>query len=163
MRLGRERYGVPEREVALTINQAREKVLEVLRLTWNEYNPETDEVDILAWGDGPQIAGSSPQERPALVGFRVAEVGFTRRSDAGVGGSSYMQVDVPQGLAVCAAVERAVIALVEEWEYPFPLDGDDVDELSEQRSELWRLAFLITEDSDRAARIAAQVMPLQTR
>lgn len=44
----------------------------------------------------------------AVESVRVAEVDW----HIGLSGSSYMQSDLPYGLAVCASVERWIIALV---------------------------------------------------
>lgn len=70
------------------------------------------------------------------VGVRVAEVSFVvNRADGGISGASYMQSD-PDGLMVCAAVERAIVELME---------GDDRDEGedSEVNRQLWLLDFII--------------------
>jgi hypothetical protein len=66
-------------------------------------------------------------------GIRVAEVSFSNAS----GGCSYMQVDVPWGIAVCAQTERVLLALVEGW------DEDEIEE------EYWRLeqCFAVQEKS----------------
>lgn len=50
-------------------------------------------------------------KRP-LAGCIVSEVSFISNS----GGCSYMQVDLPWGLAVCAQVERCILAIAEGWE-----------------------------------------------
>ncbi len=70
------------------------------------------------------------KERP-YCGIRVAEVSF--HNDRG--GSSYMQVDVPYGLLTCAAVERILLALVEDWE------DEEIEE------EWWRLERVIEQDA----------------
>ena len=64
-------------------------------------------VDIYVW-EGKQ--------QPA-IGVRVAEVSFSTfdpTSQTG-GGSSYMQVDVPWGAAVCLLTERLIIAYADAW------------------------------------------------
>lgn len=44
---------------------------------------------------------------------RVAEVSYTKKMDSGgMCGGSYMQSDYPHGIAVCALVERAILARV---------------------------------------------------
>jgi len=53
---------------------------------------------------------STRTERP-WCGVRVAEVDF-HTEDAG---ASYMQVEVPIALAICAQAERCILALVEGW------------------------------------------------
>ena len=68
----------------------------------------------------------SIKERP-YCGIRVSEVSFSKAN----GGCSFMQVDVPHGLAVCAATERVLLALVEEWEE------------EEIEDEFWRLQELL--------------------
>ena len=63
------------------------------------------EVSIYFWHDQiPEIS-----KRP-LAGIRVAEVSFS----VGLSGASFMQSD-PDGLAVCAQVERCIIAYAEGW------------------------------------------------
>jgi hypothetical protein len=52
-------------------------------------------------------------------GVRVAEVDFHTK-DAG---GSYMQVDAPIGLAICAQVERCILALIEGWNEEEPRTG----------------------------------------
>lgn len=64
--------------------------------------PETAAVHIYTWDCEGTI------QRP-LAGFRVAEVSYSTGQGSG---GSYMGVE---GLAVFAAVERVVIALVEGW------------------------------------------------
>lgn len=64
--------------------------------------------DIDMWGD---LDGRG-------VGPRVAEVSLLLRppgSPGSVFGFSFMQGDIPHGLAACAAVERVIIAVVEGW------------------------------------------------
>lgn len=51
-------------------------------------------------------------DRPPAVGYRIAEVNFHHAS----GGSSFMQVDIPDGAAACLVAERLAIALIEQWE-----------------------------------------------
>ena len=114
-----------------------------IREAWDGYNVETDSIEIYSWDDPPL----ETMKRNKAVGFRVAEVSFVRRAPNSVGGSSYMQTDAPIGLAVCAATERAVISLVEEWEP------------EEQHEEIWRLCHLICEDAERAAAIADKIIP----
>ncbi len=67
----------------------------------------------------------------STVGIRVAEVSFFTDN----AGASYMQSDLPYGLAVCAQVERYIIALVEE---------------TDEEEELSRLAYLL--DADKVAK-----------
>lgn len=70
----------------------------------------------------------------ALVGVRVAEVDFTfgEPGQAGSGGGSLMQVDVPYGLVACAAAERLVLGLC--------LYPNDTEELEDDK---WRLVKAI--------------------
>lgn len=66
-------------------------------------------------------------ERRLWLGPRVAEVDFIR----GNSGSSFMQVDVPHGAAVCLCTERLIIAYAEgDW-------GDDLFD------EEWRLCIAV--------------------
>ena len=62
------------------------------------------------------------------AGVLVAEVSFFNEQC----GCSYMQVDFPYGMAVCAQTERAILAFIEEW------PKDELDE------ELSRLSFCLT-------------------
>lgn len=83
-------------------------------------------------------------DRP-WVGVRVAEVSM---SD-GRSGAAYMQSDLPWGLAVCAQVERCILALIEGWNQgatvvtdsgePFVI-GDGTDE------EFWLLDDLLKKE-----------------
>ena len=67
----------------------------------------TAEVSIWLWHDVADM------DVPEHVGVRVAEVSFVSINELGnMAGSSYMQSD-PDGLAVCAAVERLIIAYLE--------------------------------------------------
>lgn len=67
--------------------------------------------------------------RESVLGPRVAEVDFLR----GNGGSSFMQVDLPHGAAVCLCAERLIIAYAEgDW-------GDDLFD------EEWRLCMAVFE------------------
>lgn len=74
------------------------------------------EVSIYTWADHPLDA-----PRLRSIGLRVAEVSFwwpapnsTAERPQG-GGSSYMQVDVPWGAAVCLLAERLILAYAEDW------------------------------------------------
>lgn len=78
-------------------------------------------------GEPAKLAG-----RP-WVGIRVAEVAFHKPRS----GASYMQVDVPWGIAVCAQVERCLLALIEGWD-------------NETAEEFERLAFLFDLDRQEA-------------
>jgi hypothetical protein len=83
------------------ITGAVEHGIEKARAVLAETVPEDYEVTIVHWG------------LPA-AGFRVAEVTFSKAGVPGVdsftwAGASYMQSDGPEGLAVCAQVERVVI------------------------------------------------------
>ena len=69
----------------------------------------------------------SNRKRRPWVGVRVAEISFYNAS----GGASFMQVDIPYGLLLCAAVERYILALVDGWE--------DI----EIEEELWRLEEVV--------------------
>jgi hypothetical protein len=53
---------------------------------------------------------SARHERP-WCGVRVVEVDFHTKN----AGASYVQVEAPIGLAVCAQVERCLLALIEGW------------------------------------------------
>lgn len=63
------------------------------------------------FGPEPTIYRWYENAKPPLhTGLRVAEVSFVeRRSDGTIAGSSYMQSN-PDGLTVCAAVERLILA-----------------------------------------------------
>ena len=79
------------------------------------------------------------KDRP-WAGVRVSEVDVS----CPTGGGSYMQVDMPWGVAVCGQVERCILALVEGWnQNPYiPSAGDpwyDTDD------EFWRLTNLLEE------------------
>lgn len=124
----------------MDIREARRLVELAISKAWDGFDSETDEITIYAWSDPPSV-----MKRHPLVGFRVAEVSCARTRPDSIGGSSYMQGDTPHGIAVCAAAERAVIALVEDW----PIE--------EQHSEFWRLAELISEDDDTAKRVADEI------
>lgn len=66
-------------------------------------------------------------KRKAVLGPRVAEVDFVR----GNSGSSFMQVDLPHGAAVCLCAERLIIAYAEgDW-------GEDLFD------EEWRLCIAL--------------------
>jgi hypothetical protein len=67
------------------------------------------------------------RQRP-FAGCIVAEVAF----DNDRGGCSFMQVDVPWGIAVCGQTERCILAFVEDW------PKDELDE------ELQRLSYCFT-------------------
>lgn len=131
----------------MTLKEARLLTELAIRKAMDGFNLETDEIEIYAWSDPPL----NEMKRNKVVGFRVAEVSFTRRGREGDGfitaGSSYMQSDTPHGLAVCAATERAVIGFVEEWEPQY------------QHEEVWRLVYLISEDDETAARVADEIVP----
>ena len=118
-------------------------VEKALAMTWADFNPETDRVSVEMWD-----SSGSFFERHKLVGLRVCEVDFWRDRGGGTGGgSSFMQVEVPEGLAVCAATERAIISLLEEWP------------AQEQYEEIARLAVAVNGDWAKAAEIAASVIP----
>lgn len=48
------------------------------------------------------------------------------------GGYSWMQSDLPHGLAVCAQVERCLLALIEDW--GFGVDEDGAEEFDKLKS-----------------------------
>jgi hypothetical protein len=75
--------------------------------------------------------GDTLKERP-FVGVRVAEVSFFNDR----GGCSFMQSDVPEGLAMCAQVERCILATIEDWDADGNGDGEE---------ECERLRYLMTE------------------
>jgi hypothetical protein len=77
-------------------------------------------------GDRNEI---SLKKRP-FVGVRVAEVCFS----SGRGASTFMQSDMPWGIAVCGQAERCILSLIEDWDEEMP---------GEINSEFERLAFLI--------------------
>lgn len=73
-------------------------------------------VNIYTWVDNPLDA-----HQLRSIGLRVAEVSFwtpapdsTAERPMGAA-SSFMQVDVPWGAAVCLLTERLVIAYAEDW------------------------------------------------
>lgn len=70
------------------------------------------------------------------VGVRVAEVSVS----CPTGGGSYMQVDAPWGIAICAQVERCILALIEGWNRD--AEHGYMDETDE---EFWRLSSIIRE------------------
>lgn len=66
------------------------------------------------WGrftGNPSDAVCSIETWSTHVAPLVAEVDWHNKR----GGASYMQVDLPLGLAVCAQVERWLVALMEGW------------------------------------------------
>ena len=67
------------------------------------------------FGPSPSVYIWYQNQRPPLhIGLRVAEVSYVSHNpDGTVVGSSYMQSD-PDGLAVCAAVERLIIAYMQD-------------------------------------------------
>lgn len=72
------------------------------------------------------------------TGVRVSEVDIS----CSTGGGSYMQVDMPWGVAFCGQVERCILALVECWNEPVQKDSDGT-EWGDTDSEFWRLGYLI--------------------
>lgn len=64
----------------------------------------------------------------------VAEVDFHNE----VGGSCYMQVDYPHGIAICGQVERWIVALMGDW-----CDADEI-----VREERRRLSWFLTPDPE---------------
>lgn len=91
-----------------------------------EFSPNV-EVKVYDYFDGDE---TKLAKRP-WVGVRISEVSFHVR---GVGGSSYMQVDQPWGIAFCGQVERCILALIENWN----ASGQE-----ETDQEFERLQFLI--------------------
>lgn len=69
------------------------------------------------------------------AGFRVAEVNWSK-IDAPLNGASSMQSDLPDGLAVCAQVERAVITAAY------------LNDEEETQMEIDRLLFLLRNEED---------------
>src|SRR4051812_8823643 len=88
--------------------------------------------------DGSAVKASG---RP-WTGVRVSEVGYSNKS----GGGSYMQVDMPWGIAVCGQVERCILALVEGWNKDSHVDSQG-EEYGETDDEFWRLSHLFEEAS----------------
>lgn len=84
-------------------------------------NRTNEQVKIYTWDS---------KRNTKLIGIRVAEVSVVQvRSKGGLSGYSWMQVDLPYGLAVCAQAERLMLAYLEKW---------PDDELAEEE---WRMAF----------------------
>ena len=54
------------------------------------------------------------RNRHRAVGLRVAEISFTKKAATGIAGTSLTQVDA-DSLGACAAAERYMIAILEEW------------------------------------------------
>jgi hypothetical protein len=69
------------------------------------------------------------RQRP-WCGVLVAEVSFFGDRS----GCSFMQVDLPHGLAMCAQVERCLLAVLEDWDADGGTDGQE---------EFERLAYLL--------------------
>jgi hypothetical protein len=83
------------------------------------------------------------KKRP-WTGVRVAEVSFHTKG----GGSSFMQVDMPWGVAVCGQVERCILALVEGWNRnaKWVEEGDSgYFDMDDTDAEFWRLGHLFEE------------------
>lgn len=82
------------------------------------------------------------KDRP-WTGVRVTEVSISN----GTSGGSYMQVDLPWGLAYCAQVERCILALVEGWNQGAEYVDEDGGYLSGNCTdeEFWRLTELFEE------------------
>jgi hypothetical protein len=70
------------------------------------------------------------------VGVRVAEIDCSCPN----AGASYMQTDMPWGIAFCGQVERCIIALIECWNDGASADGPNYGETDE---EFWRLNNLL--------------------
>lgn len=81
-------------------------------------------------------------ERPWL-GVRVSEVDISYSN----GGSSYMQTDMPWGVAFCGQVERCIIALIECWNEDATADGPNYGDTED---EFWRLGHLVEESKKEA-------------
>ena len=82
-------------------------------------------VKIWDYFDGDVEKGS--KDRP-LCGVRVAEVSYMREMPSGgMAGASYMQGDMPWGVAFCGQVERCILSLVENW--PEAEQTDEFDRL----------------------------------
>lgn len=92
------------------------------------------QVSIVDYADGD---GAKLSTRP-YAGVRVAEVDFFIPKR---GGGTYMQGEVPWGLAVCAQVERCILALVEGWnrDAHIPSEGEPWYETDDC---FWRLGEL---------------------
>ena|SRR5579864_1736438 len=71
--------------------------------------------------------------RRPWAGVMVSEVSF--HSD--LAGCSFMQVDVPWGIAVCGQTERCILAFIENWPE------------EEKQEELDRLSYCFQEDKKR--------------
>jgi hypothetical protein len=80
------------------------------------------------------------------TGVRVAEVDCHNKS----GGGSYMQVDMPWGVAMCGQVERCILALVENWNRDVYTD-DAGESWGETDNEFWRLKHLFELTNNTAA------------
>lgn len=107
----------------MDIRKAKKEVEAFLLAESQRRGERTDRVAIELW-----------ERWSVLVGARVAEVSFEfgEPGTVGSGGAAFMQVDVPHGLAVCAAVERLIIAMCAgDW---------PVDELEDDK---WRLVQAI--------------------
>jgi hypothetical protein len=94
----------------MNINAATSKVETFL----NRFAPQGMKSKVHRWGDSTPL---------------VSEVSFSDNR----AGCAYMQSDLPWGLAVCAQVERCVVAVSEGWE-----NEDDGKE------EFQRLEWLLT-------------------
>ncbi len=89
-------------EEALT--KVKEHIIKVCKL------PQEYTVDIHMW------------ERNEWIGVHVSEVSISTTNR----GTSWMQADKPHGLAVCAQVERVLLAYVDDTDDPaYELDGLD--------------------------------------
>jgi hypothetical protein len=85
----------------MTLDEATAKVRDHLTLRLSdEERARGILTSIYLWPPRPQ------------AGVRVAEVAFSNER----GGAAFMQSDIPYGMAVCAATERAILAHLEGWD-----------------------------------------------
>ena len=85
----------------------------------NGVNPDV-EVSIVEWMPERVTDEGEVVSSTKIIGVRFAEIDFwvtdpVRGAPFGAG-ASYMQSDVPWGIAACAAAERLTIALIEGWD-----------------------------------------------
>lgn len=85
------------------LDAAIDKVADLIKKRFSEIGLSPDGVvEIVRWSDGPW-------------GVRIAEVGYSiNEGDGKASGFTFMQSDLPYGLAVCAQVERLLVTMLAE-------------------------------------------------
>lgn len=84
------------------------------------------------------------RERPWL-GVRISEIGVSGPTATGSAGASWMQGELPWGLAFCAQAERCILALIECWN-DAEVDADHIIQGTDE--EFDNFALLIEESNE---------------